>query len=189
MDHSISSRSLTRSPSPSTSAFNSKRMILKPVFHKFNFDSRNFEIKPLVSRQNRPVVLTVRASNQKVHNDGFVLEDVPHLTNFLPDLPSYPNPLKKSQAYAVVKQTSLSPEDAVAQKVIIRKDSPRGVHFLRAGPREKVYFKSDEVCACIVTCGGLCPGINTVIRDIVRGLSYMYGVDDILGIDVRSIDV
>ncbi|KAK9178468.1 hypothetical protein WN943_027659 [Citrus x changshan-huyou] len=183
MDHSISSRSLSRSPSPSISPFNSKRMILNPVFHKFNFDSRNFEIKPLVSRQNRPVVVAVRSSNQKVHNDGFVLEDVPHLTNFLPDLPSYPNPLKKSQAYAVVKQTFVSPEDAVAQNIVIQKDSPRGVHFRRAGPREKVYFKSDEVRACIVTCGGLCPGINTVIREIVCGLSYMYGVDEILGIE------
>lgn len=38
--------------------------------------------------------------------------------------------------------------------------------------------------ACIVTCGGLCPGINTVIREIVCGLNYMYGVDNILGIEV-----
>ena len=38
--------------------------------------------------------------------------------------------------------------------------------------------------ACIVTCGGLCPGINTVIREIVCGLNVMYGVDDILGIEV-----
>ncbi|KAH9678661.1 ATP-dependent 6-phosphofructokinase 4 [Citrus sinensis] len=183
MDLSISSRSLSRSASPSISPFNSKRMILNPVFHKFSFDSRNFKIKPLVSRQNRPAVVAVRASNQNVHNDGFVLEDVPHLTNFLPDLPSYPNPLKKSQAYAVVKQTFVSPEDAVAQNIVLQKDSPRGVHFRRAGPREKVYFKSDEVRACIVTCGGLCPGINTVIREIVCGLSYMYGVDEILGIE------
>lgn len=40
--------------------------------------------------------------------------------------------------------------------------------------------------ACIVTCGGLCPGINTVIREIVCGLSYMYNVHDILGIQVTS---
>ncbi|KAH9647944.1 DUF676 domain-containing protein [Citrus sinensis] len=166
MDLSIPSRSLSRSPSQSP--FNSKRMILNPVFHKFNFDSRNFKIKPLVSRQNRPVVVAVRASNnKKIHNDGFTLEDVPHLTNFLPDLLSYPNPVKKSQACAVVKQTFIGPEDAVAQKV---------------------YFKSDEVCACIVTYGGLCPGINTVIREIVRGLSYMYGVDDILGIENGTVE-
>lgn len=40
--------------------------------------------------------------------------------------------------------------------------------------------------ACIVTCGGLCPGLNTVIREIVCGLSYMYGVHKILGIEVSS---
>lgn len=51
----------------------------------------------------------------------------------------------------------------------------------------QVYFESDDVLACIVTCGGLCPGLNTVIREIVCGLSYMYGVKRILGIDVSPI--
>lgn len=38
-----------------------------------------------------------------------------------------------------------------------------------------------------MTCGGLCPGINTVIREVVCGLNYMYGVSDILGIEVTPI--
>jgi 6-phosphofructokinase 1 len=38
-----------------------------------------------------------------------------------------------------------------------------------------------------VTCGGLCPGINTVIREIVCGLKNMYGVEDILGIEVSFV--
>lgn len=50
----------------------------------------------------------------------------------------------------------------------------------------QVYFEPDEVHACIVTCGGLCPGLNTVIREIVCGLYHMYGVDKILGIDVSD---
>ncbi|KAK2457358.1 ATP-dependent 6-phosphofructokinase [Trifolium repens] len=137
---------------------------------------------PLFSRQNNLPLTPVRVSNQ-TQNDGFVLEDVPHLTNFLPDLPSYPNPLQERQAYSIVKNTFVSPEDVVAQTIVIQKDSPRGVHFRRAGPREKVYFKPEEVRACIVTCGGLCPGINTVIREIVCGLKNMYGVVDILGIE------
>lgn len=49
-----------------------------------------------------------------------------------------------------------------------------------------MYFESDEVHACLVTCGGLCPGLNTVIREIVCGLNYMYGVTKILGIDVSE---
>ncbi|ESQ31776.1 hypothetical protein EUTSA_v10003971mg [Eutrema salsugineum] len=135
-----------------------------------------------ISHQNR--LLRAQCSNGlgPVGDDGFVLEDVPHLTNFLPDLPSYPNPLKESQAYAIVKRTFVSSEDVVAQNIVVQKGSKRGVHFRRAGPRERVYFKSDEVKACIVTCGGLCPGINTVIREIVCGLNNMYGVNNILGI-------
>ncbi|XVF49424.1 hypothetical protein PTKIN_Ptkin04bG0010500 [Pterospermum kingtungense] len=146
-----------------------------------NFKSRNqsYLKKPLISRQN--FLIRSQASDQTA-DDGFVLDDVPHLTDFLPDLPSYPNPLKNSQAYAIVKQTFVRPEDVVAQKIVVQKGSSRGVHFRRAGPREKVYFKSEEVRACIVTCGGLCPGINTVIREIVCGLNYMYGVNDVLGI-------
>ena len=53
----------------------------------------------------------------------------------------------------------------------------------------QVYFESDEVHACIVTCGGLCPGLNTVIREIVCGLYHMYGVRKILGIDVSNFDM
>ncbi|UOG47109.1 ATP-dependent 6-phosphofructokinase [Leptospira noguchii] len=53
--------------------------------------------------------------------------------------------------------------------------------FEQAGPREKIYFSPQEVTAGIVTCGGLCPGINDVIRGIVMELYYRYGVSRILG--------
>ncbi|MDR0463608.1 MAG: ATP-dependent 6-phosphofructokinase [Treponema sp.] len=52
----------------------------------------------------------------------------------------------------------------------------------RAGPREYIYFTPAHVHAGIVTCGGLCPGINDVIRSIVRCLSTRYGVSRITGI-------
>ena len=51
-------------------------------------------------------------------------------------------------------------------------------------PFLQVYFAPDEVHAAIVTCGGLCPGLNTVIREIVCALYHMYGVTKVLGIDV-----
>ncbi|KAF3450673.1 hypothetical protein FNV43_RR06762 [Rhamnella rubrinervis] len=114
---------------------------------------------------------------------GYVLEDVPHLTDYIPDLPTYPNPLQDNPSYSVVKQYFVNDDDTVAQKIVGQKNSPRGLHFRRAGPRQKVYFESDEVHACIVTCGGLCPGLNTVIREIVCGLYYMYGVHKVLGIE------
>jgi 6-phosphofructokinase 1 len=51
-----------------------------------------------------------------------------------------------------------------------------------AGPREFIYFSPAHVHAGIVSCGGLCPGINDVIRAIVRCLWYRYGVTRISGI-------
>jgi len=54
--------------------------------------------------------------------------------------------------------------------------------FEKAGPREKIYFRPTYTTAAIVTCGGLCPGINNVIRTIVMGLYYFYGVKKVLGI-------
>jgi len=52
----------------------------------------------------------------------------------------------------------------------------------KAGPREKLFFDPSRVRAAIVTCGGLCPGINNVIRGIVMALHYFYGVREIFGI-------
>lgn len=114
---------------------------------------------------------------------GYVLEDVPHLTDYIPNLPTYPNPLRSNPAYSVVKQYFVDADDTVPQKVVVHKDGPRGIHFRRAGPRQRVYFAPDEVHAAIVTCGGLCPGLNTVIREIVCALYHMYGVTRVLGID------
>jgi 6-phosphofructokinase 1 len=51
-----------------------------------------------------------------------------------------------------------------------------------AGPREMIYFTPAHVHAGIVTCGGLCPGLNDVIRSLVRCLWYRYGVRRISGI-------
>lgn len=51
----------------------------------------------------------------------------------------------------------------------------------KAGPREYIYFNPAHVTAGICTCGGLCPGLNDVIRSIVRCLYYRYGVKKIRG--------
>jgi len=54
--------------------------------------------------------------------------------------------------------------------------------FEMAGPRETLFFDPANVKAAIVTCGGLCPGLNDVIRSIVNELTYMYGVRHIKGV-------
>ncbi|MBD3320810.1 MAG: ATP-dependent 6-phosphofructokinase [Chitinivibrionales bacterium] len=52
----------------------------------------------------------------------------------------------------------------------------------RAGPRERIYFDPSKVNAGVVTCGGLCPGLNDVIRAVIMCLWYRYGVRRICGI-------
>ena len=58
------------------------------------------------------------------------------------------------------------------------KEVPR---FEMAGPREKIYFDPSKLKCGIVTCGGICPGLNDVIRAIVLGLYYNYGVKNVFG--------
>lgn len=67
----------------------------------------------------------------------------------------------------------------------IRSTFERGVEplcFEAAGPRRKIFFQPDETICAIVTCGGLCPGLNDVIRSIVMQAYYRYGVPRTLGI-------
>ena len=54
--------------------------------------------------------------------------------------------------------------------------------FLKAGPRERLFFDPAACRAAIVTCGGLAPGLNSVIRSIVAELHFHYHVREILGI-------
>ena len=51
-----------------------------------------------------------------------------------------------------------------------------------AGPREKIYFDPSKLKCGIVTCGGICPGLNDVIRAIVLSLFHHYGVKKVFGL-------
>jgi len=50
-----------------------------------------------------------------------------------------------------------------------------------AGPRQSLFFDPSSLACGIVTCGGLCPGLNDVIRAIVLSLRHHYGVTRVLG--------
>jgi 6-phosphofructokinase 1 len=58
-------------------------------------------------------------------------------------------------------------------------DSP--VSFERAGPRERIFFDPTRVRCAIVTCGGLSPGLNDVIRAIVLAGWHLYDIREIYG--------
>jgi 6-phosphofructokinase 1 len=53
--------------------------------------------------------------------------------------------------------------------------------FELAGPRSKLFFDPSRTRAGIVTCGGLCPGLNDVIRSLFMELHHAYGVKEVLG--------
>ncbi|MBG0774956.1 MAG: ATP-dependent 6-phosphofructokinase [Desulfovibrionaceae bacterium] len=78
-----------------------------------------------------------------------------------------------------------------AEKILIHlskdqfEETPSEKEYLKfevAGPRRHLYFDSTKTKCAIVTCGGLCPGINDVIRAIVMEAHHNYGVAATLGI-------
>ena len=77
----------------------------------------------------------------------------------------------------------ISDKARVLFNVVVDPDQPPSEEFLfeLAGPREKIFFDPKKTRAGIVTCGGLCPGLNNVIRSLVLELHHGYGVREILG--------
>ena len=61
--------------------------------------------------------------------------------------------------------------------------------YVRAGPRRDLHFYPENVNAAIVTCGGLCPGLNNCIREVTRTLISMYGIrgKGKVKVEIRSI--
>ncbi|WOH16256.1 hypothetical protein DCAR_0935806 [Daucus carota subsp. sativus] len=111
------------------------------------------------------------------------LQKLPHLSHHTQNLESLPNPLQTNSFYHPNQDFYISDSDVILTPIAFDLSSP--VSFLayhRAGPRTRVIFQPNRVRAAIVTCGGLCPGLNTVIRELVVGLWNMYGVRDIFGV-------
>ena len=59
---------------------------------------------------------------------------------------------------------------------------PTYYSFQEAGPREKIYFDPSKTRCAIATCGGLCPGVNDVIRAMVMEGHHQYGINSTIGI-------
>lgn len=61
-------------------------------------------------------------------------------------------------------------------------DDPGDLGFEKAGPRSRLFFEPARTTAAIVTCGGLCPGLNNVIRSVTLELHHNYEIHRVLGI-------
>ena len=81
-----------------------------------------------------------------------------------------------------VKRT-VSDKIRIPEIIKIDPDKPAtsSLFFEMAGPRAMLYFDPEQTRAGIVTCGGLCPGLNNVIRSVFLELHYAYGVKEVLG--------
>ena len=77
-------------------------------------------------------------------------------------------------------QVIINIKRAYLQKMMEKGESPPALEV--AGPRKTVYFDPSKVRCAVATCGGLCPGLNDIIRAIVLELHYRYGVKLIYGI-------
>ena len=87
--------------------------------------------------------------------------------------PRYPSPLKRW----------VSDSERIPATIVRTVDArpADGLLFESAGAREKLFFNPTETRAGIVTCGGLCPGLNDVIRSLFFEMDHAYGVKQVLG--------
>jgi 6-phosphofructokinase 1 len=85
---------------------------------------------------------------------------------------------------ANLEYNELISDDEVVMVDIVRKPGMKSVSraFTRAGPRKLLHFDPTKVNAAILTAGGLCPGLNNVIRELVHALYYLYGAKNVYGL-------
>jgi 6-phosphofructokinase 1 len=94
-----------------------------------------------------------------------------------------PSPLKLSSASADALGDFVPGAPRIRFQIDTSPEAPhQDLLFERAGPRERIYFDPFYSTAAIVTCGGLCPGLNNVIRSIFLELTHNYRVRNVLGI-------
>ena len=87
--------------------------------------------------------------------------------------PRFPSPIRRTidDALRVPEQLVRDPQAPPESDL----------QFELAGPRARLFFDPPQTRAGIVTCGGLCPGLNNVIRSVFHELHHAYGVKEVLG--------
>jgi len=92
----------------------------------------------------------------------------------------YSSPISGIQFFSDQYKIVLNIEEYNILRHLQDQSLPKSVEV--GGPRKKIFFHPEDVKAAIVTCGGLCPGLNNVIRDITMCLHYNYNINEIYGI-------
>jgi 6-phosphofructokinase 1 len=96
----------------------------------------------------------------------------------------FPSPLAgRGQSFVTAEDGVLLPATAAEVRCWRERGWPAGEApaFEAAGARESLFFDPAQTTCAIVSCGGLCPGINNVIRSLTLALTWGYGVKQIHG--------
>jgi len=99
--------------------------------------------------------------------------------------PRFPSPLDLPAASPEATGSFVPEGTRVRHRIEVDPDGdPAGEPVLleKSGPRARIFFDPPATTAAIVTCGGLCPGTNTVIRSLYYELHHRYGVRRVLGV-------
>ncbi len=94
----------------------------------------------------------------------------------------FASPLSALRAGAATASFVSAEERVLAGAAFDKRSSQPLRSFERAGPRARLFFDPARTRAAVVTCGGICPGINSAVRGLLLELHHVYGVRDVLGV-------
>jgi 6-phosphofructokinase 1 len=114
-----------------------------------------------------------------------------NVKNVMKNIPSpnenpYYFPTLKKNSTAILKEEAkttdynklITNHECILGEVVRKPNQPTHSRaYVRAGPRRHLHFDPKKTNAAIVTCGGLCPGLNNVVRAVVNTLYSAYGID------------
>ncbi|MBF0479817.1 MAG: ATP-dependent 6-phosphofructokinase [Candidatus Omnitrophica bacterium] len=109
------------------------------------------------------------------------IEDIQNLSIRTLGAAHIPSPLSQRTVQFVSDENKILVYTHSLDLKKIREQNMEPPEFELAGPRDKLFFDPANLTCGIVTCGGLCPGLNDVIRTITLGLYWQYGVKKVLG--------
>jgi hypothetical protein len=86
-------------------------------------------------------------------------------------------PLEDKEDHSTNYNKLITNHECILGNIVRKPNMPTSTHaYVRAGPRRFLHFDPQVVNAAIVTCGGLCPGLNNVIRELTKTLSQSYAI-------------
>lgn len=155
-------------PTPVPSFGMRKSLVLAP-------DGSIFGEEPLIGKGRKDIHMGI---------DTVLLCQVPNLSSRMQSAETENLSItKNTSGYATKYNKLLGDEDCIIYEHVRDKSkAPVARGFLRAGPRAKLHFDPTKVNAAIVTCGGLCPGLNSVIHHLLFTLKHNYQASKVWGI-------